>query len=216
MNQSKTTCCKKEAGENKSLLSGILLGILPHSFCLAFALFSIIGAVSASSFLKKFLLVQNFFLILVLVSLLLATLSSAIYLKRNDCLCASGIKNKWKYLFTLYFSTLLVNLLMFFIILPSLANADFQTKALSNSPSESSQAIFLTELSIQVQVPCSGHASLIIDEIKKNSAVQSVAFSLPNTFRIKYDPLKTTPEKILSLEIFKTFPATLKSSEKIF
>lgn len=195
MNTSKTTCCKKETDENKSLLSGILLGILPHSFCLAFALFSIIGAVSASAFLKKFLLVPNFFLILVFVSLLLATISSTIYLKRNDCLCASGIKNKWKYLFTLYFSTLLVNLLMFFIILPSLANADFQAKALSNNPSESSQANFLTELSIQVQVPCSGHASLIIDEIKKKCRCSISDFFLAKHFPHKIRSIENHPRK---------------------
>jgi len=203
MEKQEKSCCQTETGKKSSgILSGTLLGILPHSFCIAFALFSIIGAVTASTFLKKFLLIPNFFLYLVIVSLILATFSSAIYLKKNKCLCATGIKNKWKYIFTVYSATILVNLFMFFVILPALANANFQN-VLGEEKNN------LSKLSIKVDIPCSGHASLIIDEVRKNSDVDSVTYSTPDKFDIKYDPGKITPEAITSLEIFKTYPAKI-------
>ena len=90
---------------------------------------------------------------------------------------------------------------MFFVVFPSLANIN--QEAISDKESS------LAKLSINVQLPCTGHAPLIINEIRKNSSVQSVKFSMPNNFEIIYDPEKTTPEKIASLEIFKTYEATL-------
>lgn len=211
MFKSENTCCKKEIGEKRGLLTGILLGILPHSFCLSFTIFSIVGAVTASAFLKKFLLLPNFFLILVVVSLVLATFSGAIYLKRNQCLCFAGVGKKWKYLAALYFATIAINLLMFFVVLPNLANMNSQVASKESAIGQSAlaQEKFFSEASIKVQLPCSGHVALIIDEIKKNCEVESVVFSLPDTFLVKYDLLKTTPEKITSLEIFKTYAATL-------
>lgn len=204
--QKEKSCCAAPKNK-KGILSGILFGILPHFFCIFFALFSIIGAVTITGFLKKFLLIPHFFTFLIIISLILATVSSVIYLRRNSCLCPFGIKNKWKYLTTVYSVTILINLLMFYIVIPTLANANFQ-KA-SAVQKELSQNNNLSELSLDVQIPCSGHAPLIIDEIKKNCDVQSVTFSTPNTFDIKYDPQKTTPEKIAALDIFKTYKATL-------
>lgn len=209
MKQQKDSCCAvKKDSQSRGILSGIMLGVLPHSFCLAFALFSMIGAVTASAFLKTFLLIPNFFLFLVIVSLVLASVSAAIYLKRSGCLCASGIKSKWRYLAVVYAGTILVNLLMFFVVLPAVANVDFR-KPPRELAGIQDQKGPLAELKLSVQIPCSGHASLIIDEIKKNCDVQSVKFSLPDTFDIKYDPKKTTPEQIASLEIFKTYKAII-------
>lgn len=203
--QEKSCCVVKNGKKNKGILSGIIFGLIPHSFCIAFVFFSIIGAVTASAFLKKFLLIPNFFLFLVIISLILATISSVIYLRKNGCLYISGIKSKWKYIFIVYSGTILVNLLMFFVVLPAVANINFQ-----KIPEKSlSQKNNLSNLFINVEIPCSGHASLVIDEIKKNCDVQSIKFSMPNTFNIKYDPKKTTPEKIASLEIFKTFKANI-------
>jgi len=197
-------CCKKaEKKTNRGIVFGILYGIAPHSFCLAFILFSVIGAVAATEFLKKFLLIPYFLHFLILISVLLATISSALYLKKNHCLCASGIKSKWKYLASLYSATILANLAMFFIILPALANLD------QNGIAAIGDETSLVYLSISVELPCSGHAALVIEEIKKNSEVFSVNFEMPDTFEIKYDPQKNSPEKIASLEIFKTYPAKI-------
>jgi hypothetical protein len=202
MEQKEKNCCTAANGKSdKGILAGVLYGLLPHSFCIAFALFSIIGAVTATTLLKKFMLIPNFFYFLVLTSLLLATVSSAFYLKRSGCLCASGVKGKWKYITTLYSTTILINLLMFFVIFPALANAGAKNQTVLGKNS--------AELSIKVKIPCPGHAPLITDEIKKESGVESVEFETPDKFQIKYDPGKTTSEEITSLEIFKNYEATI-------
>lgn len=213
MEQKTNVSCTNMQNKSKSgILSGIIYGIIPHSFCIAFALFSIIGAVTATAFLKKILLIPNLFIFLVIISLALATVSSLLYLRKNRCLCALGIRNRWKYLLSLYSATILANLLMFFIVIPALANA--------NSPQDPSWQIAgnqetglakngLATLSINVKIPCSGHSSLIIDELKKDSGVEFVKFKLPDNFEIAYDPRITSPEKITSLEIFKTYEAKI-------
>lgn len=201
--EQKTTCCQNPADKkNRGLIPGIIYGLLPHSFCIAFVVFSIFGAVTATAFLKHFLIIPYLFHILVVVSLVLATLSSAIYLKRNKCLCLPGIKNRWKYIATLYSATILVNVLMFFAIIPALAN-------INSGPALAKENIPVKLLSINVQIPCSGHAPLIIDEIKKDRNVQTVRYRVPNTFEIQYNPEKTSPKKITSLNIFKIYEATI-------
>ena len=199
--ENKTCCVDTKENSKRGLLSGILYGLIPHSFCLAFILFSVIGATVATAFLKKFLLIPYLFPILVTLSLILATISSLIYLKRTNCLCTQGLKDKWKYITILYSSTILVNLLVFFVLIPAVVNITPQKASAQNNQ--------LAELSLNVKIPCSGHASLIIDEIKKDSAVQSVKYSLPDNFQIKYNPVKTSREKITGIEIFKTYPATV-------
>lgn len=201
MEQKEISCCTTAKNNpNKGFLSGILYGLIPHTFCIAFILFSIIGTVAATAFFKKFLMIPYFFHFLVFVSLLLATISSVIYLKRMNCLCVSGMKRKWKYITILYSTTILINLLMFFVIFPALTNIS-PGNAVGNYPAD---------LSIAVQIPCSGHAPLIVDELKKDSGVGSVIFKMPDIFKIKYDPEKTSPEKIASLEIFKTYKVILQ------
>lgn len=198
----KDCCAVIKNNSNKGILSGVLYGLVPHTFCIAFILFSIIGAVTATALLKKVLLIPYFSYLLIFISLLLATISSAIYLKKTGCLCASGIKNKWKYITTLYSTTILINLLMFFVVLPALANINLDNTVNQNE--------YVTNLSINVQIPCAGHAPLIIDELKKDNGVGFVQFRIPNIFEIKYDQNKTSPEKIVSLEIFKTYKATIQ------
>jgi len=202
MEQKQDICCATAKNSpNKGIFSGLLYGLVPHSFCIAFIVFSTIGAITATAFLKKFLLIPYFFHFLVFVSLLLATISAVIYLKKAGCLCVDGIKRKWKYISILYSATILINLLMFFVVFPVLANIN---------PQNTINQQGLADLSIAVQIPCSGHAPLIIDEIKKDNGVGFVAFQMPNVFKIKYDDKKTSPEKIISLEIFKTYKAILQ------
>jgi hypothetical protein len=206
MKPQENSCCEvKEEQKGRAIVSGILLGMVPHSFCVAFILFSIIGAVAATAFLKNALMIPYFFPFLITISFLLATISSAIYLKQNGCLCVAGIKSKWKYVMSVYAGIIIINTLMFFVVFPALANID------SGTPKEMAgiQKEDLSQVTISTQIPCSGHAPLIVDEIKKNNDVYSVTFSMPDTFNITYDPKKTTPEKILSLGIFETFKATI-------
>ncbi|MFZ2038861.1 MAG: hypothetical protein WAV11_02905 [Minisyncoccia bacterium] len=206
MNQDNKSCCEIiDKSQNKGILSGIVYGLIPHSFCLAFIFFAVIGATTATAFLKNFLLIPNLFVFLVIISLVLATISSIIYLKKTDCLCLSGTKKKWRYLVVMYFLTVSVNLGMFFWVIPSLTNISFA------SGSGQTASNYSQTMSINVEIPCSGHASLIIDEIKKNfpASVQSIKFKLPGTFIIEYNPIEVTPGKITSLEIFETYKATL-------
>lgn len=206
MEGQKDSCCtSKENKESEGILSGILLGIIPHSFCLAFILFSIFGAVTAAAFIKKALIIPNFFVFLIIFSVLLATLSSLLYLKSNNYLSVSGVQRKWKYLVSVYSGILVVNVLMFFVVFPAMANFD-SGKRLREAPSVSKDA--LSFLTIKTQIPCSGHAPLIIDEIKQNKDVYSVTFSMPNTFNVSYDPKKTSPEEIVSVETLKIYKTT--------
>ena len=89
---------------------------------------------------------------------------------------------------------------MLFIILPALANINSGVI---------DQEKYQANLFITVQIPCSGHAPLIIDELKKEAGVGSVEFRLPNNFEIQYNPDEISREEIVSLGIFKTFKAEI-------
>lgn len=191
-------CCASDKKENKGILRGILLGILPHSFCIGFIVFSVIGVASAAAIFKKMMVVPYFLQILTLFSFIMATISAIFYLKKNDCLCLKGIKNKWKYLLVLYGVTIFTNLFMFSYVLPALANASFKNPGPLVAQN-------LANLSLKVEIPCSGHAPLIMDELKKDGGVKNINFENPDIFQISYDPSQTSKEKIESLDIFKTY-----------
>ena len=187
-------CCKKTSAKQ-----GILYGLIPHAGCIFFIIGSVLGVTVLTEMFKPLLLNRYFFYILVLLSFSLATVSSVIYLRKNGMLSLSGIKGKWKYLSIMYGSTIGTNLLLFLIIFPLLAN-------FSSSPSGAFVAGTST-LSQSVDIPCSGHATLISGELKKIDGVEGVTFSQPNVFKVSYDSAKTSKEKILALEVFKTYPA---------
>ena len=198
-------CCasKNNPGkESKGLFRGILSGLIPHSFCILFLVFSVIGATGASAFAKNFLVIPHFFLFLVILSIIFATLSAYLYLKKHQCLCLSGIKNKKKYLLSLYGSTIIINIIVIFGLFPLAANVNAKNSVITNNTA-------IAVMSLKVNIPCSGHAPLIIDELKKANGVSNVSYRLPNLFSIQYDPNLITPEKISSLTIFETFPATI-------
>lgn len=192
--------CEKTEG---SIRKGILYGLLPHTFCILFIIFSILSITALSSLLKPFLLGKYSFLILAILSLVLATVSVVIYLKKNQALSWQGAKNKWKYLFTLYASVILVNFAMIYLVFPVLAN--------TNIDKDGQQALVASQsyslLILKVAIPCSGHAPLIIDELKKTNSVKDVKFRLPNYFDVYYDAKIISEEQILSLPIFKEFSA---------
>ncbi len=242
-------CCKsknedgkgREGGEGKKsgALSGIVYGLVPHAGCIAFIAASILGVTVATEFFKPLLLNPYFFYGLIALSLVFATLSAALYLRKNGHLSAAGAKRSWKYLSVLYGSTLAVNLLLFMVIFPLAANFAFAPSANAvdaYQPPESgacglqdAQATLsaacaagvsgagaalqtqtvLAKLTLQVDIPCPGHAPLISGELKKLPGVRSVTFRFANFFDVEYDSSKTTQADILGLDVFKTYKATV-------
>lgn len=198
MKNKKPSCCQP-ADHSSTLGKGILFGLLPHSFCLAFIVFSSFGVVSATSFFRGWLLNPYFFPILVIVSFALSLLSSGLYLWQNQSLSLSGLKNHSRYLTILIVSIVSINLLFFLVVFPIAANFSFKN---TNNISQAG----LLNLTLQIKIPCSGHAPLIIDELGKSPGVIDVKYRFPNYFDIKYSS-ETSAEKIFKLPIFKSFPA---------
>ena len=58
---------------------------------------------------------------------------------------------------------------------------------------------------LQVNIPCPGHAPLIIQELNKIDGVENVKFLFPNKFEVTYN--KISKQNILSASIFQEFPA---------
>jgi len=182
--------------------SGLVYGLLPHSFCIAFIVLTVIGSTVLIGLVRGLFLIPYFFQFLVGLSLVLATFSAFIYLKRNGLCSFEGVKRKWRYLAILYGTTLLVNLLMFMVILPRVANIGSMNQA--RILSQQTSNVFLA-----VDIPCPGHAPLIIDELKKTVGVNNVVFKSPNFFEVIFDPRKISPEQLLGVEIFKTYKAKI-------
>jgi hypothetical protein len=61
---------------------------------------------------------------------------------------------------------------------------------------------------LKVDIPCPGHAPLIIGELQK-IGVSGVKFSFPNLFDMSFDSSNVSKEQILGLEIFKTYKASV-------
>ncbi len=206
---------KKERG----FLLGLVYGLVPHTFCILFIALSIIGATAATSVIQRFLLIPYFFQLLVALSLVFATISSLFYLRRNGLLSLEGIRFKWKYLTVMFGTTVGINLLFFWVILPAVAGVDFQKNdiALAAPPPATQQAAPgatplaapspAQAVTLEVDIPCPGHAPLISSELKKVDGITAVKYGGGRTFRVSYDPNKLTVDKILALDIFQYFPA---------
>ena len=191
------SCCQNNRSRRQGALSGIFSGLIPHTFCIAFIILSLIGAVSGATLAKKFLMIPYFFLFLTILSLISATLAAFFHLKKNNCCNRRGIKKKYKYLATLYSVTIITNILVAYLIIPALiSEPDRQVKYGANQ---------LALTSIEVQIPCPGHAPLIIDELEKVSGVKNVSFQAPRTFKVAYNSEETSLDNIKTTEIFKTF-----------
>lgn len=190
----------------KTLMQGIAFGLVPHIGCIAFLVGSVLGVTLLTDIFKPLLLNSYFFYGLIGLSLAFATISSAYYLKKNGLLSSAGAAKKWKYLSTMYGSTIGVNLILFLFIFPLVANVSLASPVTSYATD--GQSI----LKLSVDIPCSGHAPLIIGEIKKVSGIVNVEFSNPNYFTVSYDPTKTSASSIEAIDIFKTYKATVIST----
>ena len=232
----KPSCCEaKDADGNKpsGLAEGIIYGLIPHTGCIAFIAFAILGATTMSALFQPLLMSRNFFYGLVMLSFAFATLSATIYLNKRGLLSAQGISKAKGYLSVLYGTTIGVNLLFFFVIFPMLVNAiplgTNSAAVLSNSTSACpinstdqgcqqdsagstsayqpvAQPASAT-MKIQVDIPCSGHAPLIKQELSRIAGIREITFIGSNEFDITYDPSKVTKSDILNIGIFKTYPA---------
>ena len=213
-------------------LAGLVYGLIPHIGCIAFIVFSVLGVTAATAFFKPLLLNPYFFHILVALSIVFATISAFFYFKKQGFITLqrsggglefsfipSGFKRKWKYLLTLYGTTIGINLLLFMVIFPVAANLNSGsnfTAALIGAFGGSGE-LQLSEsgslIMLQVKIPCPGHAPLIIGELKKISGVEGVRFKFPNLFDVGYDSQRTSKEEILSLDVFGTYKATVVNEE---
>lgn len=205
---------------SSTLKQGMVYGLVPHIGCIGFIAASILGVTVAVEFFKPLLMNPWFFHILVLISIGFATISSAFYLRKNGLLSMAGLKRKKKYLATMYGSTVGINLVLFLLVFPMLANID--TGSFAENPARATAlagAGYVTGLmpkadsllALQVNIPCPGHASLISGELKKIDGVTGVKFNFPNSFDVAFDSGKTSKQEILSLEVFETYPATVVS-----
>jgi hypothetical protein len=209
-NKNLPPCCQPKIlpDSRKGLAWGIVYGIIPHAFCILFIVLSVIGAATSAAFFGKFLAIGWFFPALIALSFVFATISALIYLSKNKRLSAIGLKQSWKYLSVLYGTTLAVSLLFIYVIFPWAVRSAYDSGSGLRETPVSAAPSSLSTLSIQVDIPCSGHAPLIIEEIKKTNGVKDVLYKSPNTFVISYDKQITTAENIRSLGIFNTYKAT--------
>lgn len=177
----------------------MIFGLLPHSFCIAFIVFTALGTTIAAGFIKQLLVIPYFFQALVGLSIVFATISAIIYLKKSDLLSLEGIKLKWQYLSILYLTTIIVNLVFLQFIFPT-----FLTK---NSSTVLSQSANLQTVTLKVNIPCSGHAPLILDEAKKIAGVADITYQAPDLFTVAYDPKIISIQQLLTNQIFQSFKA---------
>ncbi|MFH1307982.1 MAG: hypothetical protein ABIH72_03960 [archaeon] len=198
-------CCDKPEKKGKGIMGGIAYGLIPHIGCIMFIIGSVLGVTILMQFFKPLLMNRYFFYILVLISLVFATFSSYLYLRKNDSLTKEGIKKKKGYLLGMYGSTIAVNLILFMLVFPYISNIGGVVSA--------SDSISLSKIELSVDIPCPGHAPLISNELKTIKGVQGSEFSFPNDFIVYYDSTITSKEEILSLEVFDEYPAEVLSEE---
>jgi hypothetical protein len=203
--EEKSSCCQTNKKESKGILSGLIYGLIPHIGCIAFILFAILGVTTATTVFKPLLLNAYFFYILMGLSFIFATISAMVYLRKHDLFHFHGIKRKWKYLSILYGTTIGINLLLFMVIFPIAANMTMAapTGAFIGD---------LSEITLKVNIPCPGHAPLISEELKTINGIKAIKFRFPNYFDVSYDQT-TSQQKILALDIFNIYPATITEGE---
>lgn len=58
-------------------------------------------------------------------------------------------------------------------------------------------------VSLQVNIPCPGHAPLITGELQKINGVESIRFRFPNLFDVSYNPKKNRSGRDTSFRDFQ-------------
>jgi len=91
---------------------------------------------------------------------------------------------------TLFAAVVGINLLLYLVVFPLLTNL----KALRLSKGEvmvSGQTGLVTKI-LKVEIPCSGHAPLVVDELQRIEGVREIRFRLPNFFEVSFDSSQTS------------------------
>jgi len=216
----KNSCCSTVTPkrEKAGFWSGILYGLLPHTFCIGFIVFTVLGVTLAAGFMRQLLLARSFFYILIGLSLALTTLSATLYLRRVGKLSWAGAQSKWRYLSIMYGTSIGVNVLLFAVIFPAVANLNLVTPVAAAAPASVSSAVAApaqqvadASVKLAVNIPCTGHAPLITGELKGVAGVKNVSFKAPNVFTVSYDPSRTSVGQMTSLAVFKEYRAVILS-----
>ncbi|MBU1203870.1 MAG: cation transporter [Nanoarchaeota archaeon] len=196
----------------KGFLQGLIYGLIPHIGCIAFIIGSILGVTVLMKFFRPLLMNRYFFHILIGVSLGFATLSSVLYLKKNGLLSLPGIKKKWKYLSVMFGSTISINLLLFMLIFPLLANVSIGPSSITGAAvGVAGERGINSLIKLKIDIPCPGHAPLISQELKTIKGVTGIKFSFPNYFEVTYNSAETSKQDMLSLDVFESYKATVIS-----
>lgn len=193
--------------KRNGLIQGLIYGLVPHTFCILFIVLSIVGATAATSLLKGLFYLPYFVQIIIALAFAFATISALFYLRRNGLLSWPGIRFKWKYLVTMYATTIAINLLFFWVIFPALANLDLSSARASGVSTQGSVSQNVASVTLDVAIPCPGHAPLIIGEIKKVEGVMTVKYQGPNFFQVTFDSTRVTVSQIMAQPVFRSFPA---------
>ncbi|MCK5044099.1 hypothetical protein KAR52_03800, partial [Candidatus Pacearchaeota archaeon] len=174
-------CCKKKKSGigGRGLWQGVAYGLIPHIGCIMFIVGSVFGVTILMQYFRPLLMNRYFFYYLMLIAIGFATLSSFFYLKKHNCLSPEGIKRKKGYLTIMYGSTIGINLILFLLVFPYMANI---TGQVTNSNIDE-----LSMLKISVDIPCPGHAPLISNEVKTIMGVEGSKYSFPNDFEVYYN-----------------------------
>ncbi|MFT4311393.1 MAG: hypothetical protein ACMXX7_02095 [Candidatus Woesearchaeota archaeon] len=192
---------RKSKLKNNSYLTGIYYGLLPHSICIIFIIASIIGATFFTNLLRPLMLSTAFFYGLVIISILFATIGAFFYLRQNKLLSLKGIKFKWRYLSLLYGLTIGVNLLLFLFIFPLVSN-------IGGSIGEQ----FDSQVTLKVDIPCSGHAPLILSELRNNGFEgKYLMYEMADGFEVYFDSSTQSLDDILDLDVFNYFATEIMS-----
>ncbi|MBW2999008.1 cation transporter, partial [Candidatus Woesearchaeota archaeon] len=198
----------KKPKKKNGFWKGLMYGLIPHTGCIAFLIGSVFGVSVLMKFFKPLLMSRYFFHFLILLSLAFATLSSVLYLKNNKLLSLNGIKKKKSYLATMYGLTIGINLLLFFVIFPLAANVSIA------GPTGNAILDDTSQIELDVDIPCSGHAPLISEELKTIEGVLGIEYKSGN-FIVTYDDSKTNEEEILSLEVFDEYSAKVVQNQNL-
>ena len=193
-NENLPECCKPKS---RGIKAGLILGIIPHSGCIAIILFALLGVTAANTFFIKFLSYKYYIPSLFVTSFFIASVAAFFYTRRFP---DRRIKSHWKYLAVLYSSIIIINLLMIYIIFPYATNLSSSGNVISNL--ENTKI-----LKLSFEIPCLGHAPLVISELQKVNGITSVKYLSEKSFEILYNPEEINKEQILEQDICKEFGA---------
>jgi len=186
-------CCRKKSGVKE----GILAGIVPHAGCIAIILFALLGVTAFNGFFKKYLFGTYYLYLVFAFSFLIAIISAFFYIRRFP---DRRLKTHWKYLSVLFSSIIIVNLIVVYFIFPYAINLT------GNASTEGAM------LKLSFEIPCEGHAPLVISELESVPGINSVKYISGKNFEVYYNPEIINEEKILEQDICKEFNAKEQSN----